>query len=308
MPLLYCNAHQKRSTLTMVHQLSLVATLPHSSYVQTVSTLQALTGLALPQNISTYTLICKPINKFKPKFEPGKVNQTEQYFMKCITIWDDLEDIDLSNPYIDETIETQKLFGNQSTPEKEETTGFNKVWTLQISDIPVAGKNQACSAQNIFESTLTHNHISASRVKQDMLKEKEQKDKDSESELVDLNKEDETTKNSFIQFLNDLGYDTINQFWIKGIRFFHGDIVIEIFKVFIRDDTKREYPSNKIPLKLLDKSNSFQVKCFVNIPKATEIEQINQGTKELLKLQDFLKNLINLEIPDRIYMDSRVPN
>lgn len=297
----------------MVHQLSLVATLPHSNYIQTISTLQALTGLALPQNISTYTLICKPINKFKPKFEPGKVNQTEQYFIKCITIWDDLDDIDLGHPYINEPIVTQKLFGNPLTPEKEEIAGFRKVWTLQISDIPVAGKNQVCSAQNIFESTLTHNHVSIERVEKDKLRDKEQKEK-TESDLIDLDKEDHdanddiTTKNSFIQFLNDLGYDTINQFWIKGIRFFHGDIVIEIFKVFIRDDSNKNYASNEIPLTLLDKSNSFQVKCFINIPKATDIDLINQGTKELLKLQDFLKNLINLEIPDRIYMDSRVPS
>lgn len=94
----------------------------------------------------------------------------------------------------------------------------------------------------------------------------------------------------------------------KGYSIFHGDIVIEIFKVFIRDDSNKNYASNEIPLTLLDKSNSFQVKCFINIPKATDIDLINQGTKELLKLQDFLKNLINLEIPDRIYMDSRVPS
>ncbi|KAK7686900.1 hypothetical protein QCA50_009977 [Cerrena zonata] len=35
-----------------------------------------------------------------------------------------------------------------------------KEWTLQISDIPNAGKNQVCSAQNIYESTLVHHHTS----------------------------------------------------------------------------------------------------------------------------------------------------
>ena len=71
----------------MVHQLSLVSSIPHNKYLQTISTLQALTGLIQPESISTYTLLAKPSYAFKPKFEPGKVNQIEQYYMRCITTW-----------------------------------------------------------------------------------------------------------------------------------------------------------------------------------------------------------------------------
>ncbi|EGV61256.1 Mediator of RNA polymerase II transcription subunit 18 [Yamadazyma tenuis] len=268
----------------MVHQLSLVSTIPHSSYVQTISTLQALTGLTSPQPVSTYTLICKPINKFKPKFVPGKVNQIEQYFMKCITTWDDLDSFDLATPYLSDRVSTSILFNSDSA------ANTKKIWTLQISDIPIAGKNQTCSAQNIFESTLVHTHT-ASR-----------KDAGDEKDSGDLDKD------SFLQFLEDLGYNSINQFWIKGVRFFHGDIVIEIFKVFVRDDANKDSPSDSIPLKLLDESNGFQIKAFINVPKSTDIDLITQGSAELAKLQDFLKNLIQLEIPDRIFMDSRVQN
>lgn len=187
--------------------------------------------------------------------------------MKSITTWD--EDININDPIIDKQF-TSKLF-----------TGENKIWTLQIADIPIAGKNQICSLQNIYESTLVYN----------------------------------SNDNSFLQFLNDLGYEVINQFWNKGLRFFYGDIVIEIYKIFIRDDGQQEenpddmegiQKSDKITLKLLDESNGFQIKAFINVPKSTDLDIINQGYKDLVKLQDNLKGLVKFEIPDRIFMDSRV--
>ena len=113
-------------------------------------------------------------------------------------------------------------------------------------------------------------------------------------------------KDSFLVFLSDLGYEVINQYWLKGIRFFYGDIIIEIYKIFIRDDTDSHVSTNGIKLKLLDESNQFQIKTYININKSTEIDLINLGVKELIKLQDALKNLFVLEIPDRMYMDSRV--
>lgn len=263
----------------MVHQLSLVATVEHDYYVQTVATLKALTGLQSAQEIATYTLITKPHDVFKPKVEAGKVNQIEQHYMKCITTWDE-DTGDIEKPIRKDTpLAAGRLF----------VGGNKRIWTLQIADIPVAGKNQACSAQTIYDSTLVHHHTKVV----------------GKVEKPDLDQFEFVRNDSFLQFLSDLGYDVINQFWLKGVRFFHGDVVIEIFKVFIRDDEHLS-SDNTIALKLLDESNTFQFKAYMNVPRATDVDAINQGTKELLKLQDFLKNLVKLEIPDRIHMDSRV--
>lgn len=326
----------------MVHQLSLVSTVSHSNYVQTISTLQALTGLLTPQLISTYTLVTKPHDVFKPKFEPGKVNQIEQFYMRCITTWNDKTgiELDLSSPLIENETEilVDRLFLGVDD---------RRNWTMQISDIPIAGKNQACSAQTIYESTLVHHHtkvMDKEKIQLDVSNESNMEIDDKDEDKKDnVKKEDigteigknneevresdekpkedgEVKKNdapivqelevlnrrdSFLQFLEDLGYDVINQFWMKGVRFFHGDVVIEIFKIFIRDDEK-DAAKDKIRLKLLDPSNTFQIRTYINVPKSTDVELINQGTRDLLKLQDFLKNLIKLEIPDRMFMDSRV--
>jgi mediator of RNA polymerase II transcription subunit 18 len=314
----------------MVHQLLLISTVPHSKYVQTEATLQAITGLLSPQPIATYSLITRPNHIFKPKFEPGKVNQIEQYYMKCITTWDD-NDFSIKDPVLEDSlIFVKKLFDSKS-PER--------IWTLQISDIPIAGKNQPCCAQTINESTVIHTHTSLNGQKDvipetipenDQLPEnnksdamdldimeikqysplhevklKDEKFKRPKRDSISIDRLDTPQNDSFLQFLSDLGYDVINQYWIKGVRFFYNDIVIEIFKIFIRDDN---YTGKEIKLKLLDESNTFQFKAYINIAKSTNVDAINSGTKELLKLQDLLLNLLKLEIPDRMFMDSRVRN
>ncbi|KAI3403438.2 SRB5 [Candida oxycetoniae] len=498
----------------MVHQLSLVASIPHSSYLQTIATLQAITGQVQPQQISTYTLIAKPNHVFKPKFEPGKINQIEQYFMKCTTTWSSFLELDLSKPVLNNKINgTQDIIARKLFIEEEKTSrdndcnvgnskdtierseivdqhclnrhglnskdtieqseiseqhclhclnrhglnskdtierseisdqhclhclhrhglnsnvgnskeklasegqfGNEKVWTFQICDIPIAGKNQSCSQQTIYESTLIHTHIAVDSQVENEIKvklEKKQSEAEAEGEAeqnfskksqeeetdamqIDsmeggkgggnaqpaIKSEDEpktelkiepstapktdpsmvpktepstapktepstapktepstapktepstapktepstapktepstapktVTKrrnDSFLIFLNDLGYSVINQYWVKGVRFFYGDIIIELFKVFIRDDSQSEDDDRGIKLKLLDDSNTFQIKCYINIAKSTEIELINQGVKHLGHLQDLIKGLFLLEISDRSFLDSRVTN
>lgn len=114
------------------------------------------------------------------------------------------------------------------------------------------------------------------------------------------------SKDSFLQFLEALGYEVVNQYWIKGIRFFYGDIIIEMFKVFVRDDDVASTEDGRLKLKLLDLSNTFQIKAYLNFAKGANVDLVTQGTKDLTKLKDLLANLFELEVPDRMFMDSRV--
>lgn len=301
----------------MAHQLLLCSGISHDNYIQTVSTLQALTGVLCPQEIATYTLLTKPHNVFKPKFEPGKVNQIEQYYMKCCTTWTDdaAKSLNLQHPVLKSLeILVDRLFTGKEV----------KHWTLQISDIPNAGKNPVL-AHNFYESTLVHHHTTK---KNREVESAIPKTEDSEEanggvisiEDVDMDAAEDNApkeptvmtstpeaKDSFLQFVEDLGYDVVNQYWLKGIRFFHGDIVIEIFKVLVRDDdVTLPTETSKLPLKLLDDSNAFQIKAYINYPKGASVDIINSGTKELTKLKESLNNLFELEVPDRMFMDSRV--
>ncbi|KAI5948720.1 SRB5 [Candida theae] len=378
----------------MVQQLSLVSSIPHSNYLQTITSLQAITGILQPQKISTYSLITKPNHVFKPIFEPGKINQIEQYYMRCSTTWEEplksqggsSSQLDIAKPIFKDDKENpilvKKLFHNDDNNNTiTADDGVDRVWTLQISDIPIAGKNQTCSQQTIYESTLVHTHVGVDNEPASDLDDKMDVDADVKEEKegnvgteaievkkvedmtasksddatikkedgaeTDVNMEDSSTKDaikdvdtdkgasievtttiktepkeastrtkstpsrktqtdSFLIFLNDLGYEVVNQYWVKGVRFFYKDIVIEIYKIFIRDDDYEGKDDDAIKLKLLDESNTFQVKCFVNVPKTTDVELINAGAKELTKLQEFVKSLFLLEVPDRMSMDSRV--
>lgn len=306
----------------MGHQLLLTSCIPHNKFTQTVATLQALTGSRNPQAIATYTILTKPRNVFKPKFEPGKVNQIEQFYMKCTTVWDDgaSQGFDITAPVLKESsdINVDRLFSGKEV----------KHWTLQISDIPNAGKNQVC-AQNFYESTIVHHHTRGKETH--LTGEKPQEPNDDLIEIsphsassapeatetqpqitiedVEMTDASEETpaevKDSFLQFIEDLGYGVVNQYWMKGIRFFHGDIVIEIFKILIRDD-EAPFQESKIKLQLLDESNAFQIKTYISFPKGASVDLINKRTKDLTNLQTTLHNLFELEVPDRMCMDSRV--
>lgn len=306
-------------------QLLLTSSIPHKNYTQTVSTLQALTGLRSPQVIATYTIVGRPHNVFKPKFEPGKVNQIEQYYMKCTTTWDDhaSESLDLSLPVLpDSEINVDQLFVGKEV----------KYWTLHISDIPTAGKNTVLS-QNFYESTLVHHHsckptpvvksepddlvMLGENASMDTAIEKGGEAQDphiiKEEEMIkeeDKNGDQPTaaepeSKDSFLTFLENLGYDVTNQYWLKGIRFFYGNIVIEMFKVLVRDDTALSQVA-KIRLRALDESNTFQIKAYISFPKGASVDVITKGTKDLTALKATLHSLFELEVPDRMAMDSRV--
>lgn len=292
----------------MGHQLLLCSSIPHKNYIQTVSTLQALTGVLNPQDISTYSLLTKPHNVFKPQFEPGKVNQIEQYYMRCTTLWEDsaASSFDLASPLVADgpQIHVDRLFTGQQV----------HCWTLHIADIPNAGKNPVL-ANNYYESTLVHQHTQKVVKREPSSENVEIMEIDSiEARNDDKNENNKTensetsasdTKDSFLQFIEDLGYDVVNQYWLKGIRFFHGDIIIEIFKLFVRDDSS-DSSNDKLKLKLLDESNTFQVKAYINFPKGASVDLVNQGTKDLTKLKELLRNLFELDVPDRMYMDTRV--
>lgn len=307
----------------MGSQLLLCASIPHSKYIQTVSTLEALTGILKPLPISTYTLFTKPYNAFKPKFEPGKVNQIEQYYMRCTTIWSDAAsaNLDLAQPIIagESQVLVDRLFAGKEV----------KHWTFHISDLPNAGKSTVL-VHNYHESTLVHHHtkglevaqvkteandenaVVEIEVKSPAVSDIEVKAEKDDSDLVDLMDVDTPSsktaesKDSFLQFLEALGYEVVNQYWIKGIRFFYGDIIIEIFKVFVRDDNAAPTEDGRLKLKLLDLSNTFQIKAYLNFAKGASVDLVTQGTKDLTKLKESLANLFELEVPDRMFMDSRV--
>lgn len=95
------------------------------------------------------------------------------------------------------------------------------------------------------------------------------------------------------QVFDRLGYAVEKEYVVQGRRWCYGNVVIELFSVLVGDERK--------PL-----DAAQVVKCFVNVDKATDIELLQRSSQELLALKNELSGLIELEIPDRNSMDSRI--
>ena len=52
--------------------------------------------------------------------------------------------------------------------------------------------------------------------------------------------------------------------------------------------------------------NGYLIKTYTNANKSTNLDQINHGEQQLLNLQKDLQGYVDLKIPDRKSMDSRM--
>lgn len=141
----------------------------------------------------------------------------------------------------------------------------DSIWTIQLSDIP-AGGNRPVSIQNIHEATIYKT-------------------------------------DDIMGYMDELGYMPETEFWSKGQRFYYNDAVIELFRLYVKNQTSTD---KLVVLKLLDGSGSWQVRSFVNVSKLNDLDSVTKGVKELEALKKDLTGLIDLQVPDRADMDSRI--
>lgn len=179
---------------------------------------------------------------------------------------------------------SETLFGESI--KKQDTSINDSIWTLQLSDIPAGGKTQV-SIQNIYETTIY--------------------------ETDDI-----------IGYLDELGYMHETEYWVNGVRFYYGDVIIELSRLYIQDDNKNANNASsneaqidlteetsvidgaKSKLKLLNPNGSYFMKAFVNVGEVTDLESVAIATRQLDNLKKELEEVVTLRIPDRTSMDSRV--
>ncbi|ANZ77470.1 BA75_04604T0 [Komagataella pastoris] len=301
----------------MVQQVSLVSSIQQSQLQLILETLKSLTGM-VPARLSTYTVVLTPKFPYSPEFQTGKVNQIEQYKMRMTTEWKQ----DVEEP-IDNTIELKdyELFNKNHL---EALNKENRIWTLQISDVPLAGK-RAVSSQTLYESTIC-------------------------------------STDDVVGYLDELGYMPETQFWTHGYKFYRNDIVIAIYRVFMKQkqdsapnskentaaatngstrsdtaieskntddmkieldmdidmkmdvdtnaesnpETKEETIEPETRLELIDKSKEYFIKAYVNVAKMSDVENLSRATSLLEHLKSELEGLIEFSIPNRASMDSRI--
>lgn len=106
-------------------------------------------------------------------------------------------------------------------------------------------------------------------------------------------------KGDSFQFLQSLAYKFQFEYWQKGFQFVYGNAVIQLTRIHILDETTKA-------IKLLDPSQQWIVKVYIDVGHLTDIEALNKAVKELEKVKTELHGLMNLEIPDRNAFDTRI--
>ncbi|SMN17969.1 similar to Saccharomyces cerevisiae YGR104C SRB5 Subunit of the RNA polymerase II mediator complex [Maudiozyma saulgeensis] len=104
--------------------------------------------------------------------------------------------------------------------------------------------------------------------------------------------------NSSLQkMLNELGYVFQYQYVTVGARFnLKHNLIVESQKIWnIGSSSKQQITKN-----------GFLIKAFINVDKATDIDRMNLTETVLLNLQKELQGYVELTVPDRKSMDSRM--
>lgn len=258
----------------MVQQLSLSTQVPSSKVQKLLLTLETLTS-NIQSEMNQHSIILKPRYPFTPEIKPGKVGQIESYFIRMNRIWE------AGYPSIFSSSQQSDIKGESILRENNNLLN-DSIWTLQLSDIPAGGKT-AVSIQNIYEATIYQS-------------------------------------DDIFGYLDELGYIYETEFWKNGVRFFYGNIIIEVYRLYILHDEEKkkiidsgiqnsdEHQSNKDLqfLKLLDKSGNCFVKAYVNVGSLNDVDSVSLGTKQLESLKRELSEIIELHVPDRLAMDSRI--
>lgn len=102
---------------------------------------------------------------------------------------------------------------------------------------------------------------------------------------------------SITSIMGGLGYVFQYQYITAGVKFNlkHG-LVVELQKIWnVSESSKKQVTKG-----------GFLIKAFINVGKATDIERMNFTESVLLNLQKELQGYVDLTVPDRKSMDSRM--
>jgi mediator of RNA polymerase II transcription subunit 18 len=109
-------------------------------------------------------------------------------------------------------------------------------------------------------------------------------------------------------------YRFLGQQYFLGHRFVIGNVVVRIFRVLyppkqLSADTVLEGPPLPLSdLQLFDPSNTYMVEVSVRMEDRKNVKIADQAHAELMKFQNAVEGVIDLRVPQRLALDTRVKN
>lgn len=320
----------------MPQQLSLYSTLSNADLIITLHTLSSLTGMS-PFPLLEHSLIWEPKHPYKPVLLAGQVNQIEQY---RIILTNDMVKIPVK--VADRMQQKPNEKENNDDPmdldpssnERENSTTFNfsaltkrrreKFDTILDSQNYVNINFEELALKSLVLSYTDTTPISKHELKLrewnfNIYEQPEGGKRTVISQSI-LSSSPEPNENwDPFEFIDKLGYVYKNEYWVKGYQFIYGNIVLRIFRLcrYASPNTKEaiitnsksqvnQNLDNEHTLVLLDPSQRWTVKAYIDVGSITDLDGINKATQELEALKNGLVGLLDLELPDRKCFDSRM--
>lgn len=111
-----------------------------------------------------------------------------------------------------------------------------------------------------------------------------------------------------VEFMKALDYSHVSTYTISGHRFTHHSASLLLYRVTL--------PANMVgngstsgglhQARLLDPSGTYILQASVRVQDGSKVETMTKGVNELLGLKETLKGVVELEIGDRLALDTRV--
>ena len=100
----------------------------------------------------------------------------------------------------------------------------------------------------------------------------------------------------------------VSTYTISGHRFTHHSIFLILYRIFLpasmdENDSASDGPPQA---RLLDPSGTYILQASVRVQDGSKVETMTKGVNELLSLKETLKGVVELEIGDRLALDTRV--
>ena len=100
----------------------------------------------------------------------------------------------------------------------------------------------------------------------------------------------------------------VSTYTISGHRFTHHSASLLLYRVSLPATLPKSDPtSGGLPQgRLLDPSGTYILQASVRVQDGSKVETMTKGVNELLGLKEILKGVVDLEIGDRLALDTRI--
>ncbi|KAF4553299.1 Med18-like protein [Elsinoe fawcettii] len=123
--------------------------------------------------------------------------------------------------------------------------------------------------------------------------------------------EEEITGSEVGRFEDGEKFRFVNEYFTEGFRFVYRDTVLHLYRVLVAQPEEGNMGMRKkLPaleeMTLLDGSGAFVLEATVRVEDRSKPALVQTATEQLLALRNELKGAIDLRVPERLSMDTRL--